>query len=78
MKDTALEDLRKKVECYPDVMNSYAESGLNADNVYLFMKAKILMNKTGTKHGDTLSFSHFPMDKILEDLEGIMLLRKER
>ncbi|MDR0566777.1 MAG: DUF4435 domain-containing protein [Prevotellaceae bacterium] len=50
--------------------NRYAALGLAADNVYLFMKAKMLMQPL--RCGNDLSFEHFPMDKIQKDIAAIL------
>ncbi|MDR1681270.1 MAG: DUF4435 domain-containing protein [Prevotellaceae bacterium] len=44
-------------------------AGLVPENTYLFIPAKTLKHKSGC--GDALSFAHFPMNKIIEDIESM-------
>lgn len=70
-RDEALEKLRNNIRekpCADD--NRYAAQGLTADNVYLFIKAKMLRQPLNC--GDDLSFDHFPMDKIRSDIVEIL------
>jgi hypothetical protein len=70
---TTLEKLQQNVwKRYPDEKpNLYTAAGLNADNVYLFMKAKLL--KSALKCGEYLTFDHFPMNKIFADIAALPL-----
>jgi hypothetical protein len=56
----------------PPRENRYAAAGLTADNVYLYMKAKLLKSTLRCK--ENLSFRHFPMNKVLEDAAAIRKL----
>jgi hypothetical protein len=71
-RDESLEALRSKIrERQPSCAdNPYAAQGLTADNVHLFIKAKMLKSALGC--GSELSFNHFPMDKIQSDIAEIL------
>jgi hypothetical protein len=70
-RDKALEELQRNMQKPPACANHrYAAQGLTADNVFLFMKAKMLMQMLNC--GNELSFDHFPMDKIGEDIAEIL------
>ena len=56
--------IKKRLPSHPP--NRYTASGLTADNTYLYIKAKLL--KSVLKCKEHLSFEHFPMNKILEDV----------
>ncbi|MDR2802591.1 MAG: DUF4435 domain-containing protein [Prevotellaceae bacterium] len=67
-----LEVLQKKLQAkYPNAqpIATATAAGLTADNTYLFIKAKSLRGRL--QCGDDLSFSHFPMNKIIEDIAVI-------
>jgi len=72
-KESGLEELQKRIGELKEVdalsINKYLERGLTNDNAYLFVKAKILKNRLQCR--EELTFDHFPMDKILEDVQLI-------
>ncbi|MDR3180787.1 MAG: DUF4435 domain-containing protein [Prevotellaceae bacterium] len=67
----ALEALQRRIKkrLHSQLSNRYAASGLTADNAYLYIKAKLLKSILRCK--ENLSFTHFPMNKILEDAAQI-------
>jgi hypothetical protein len=69
----ALEALQKNIRAkYPagTIANTTATAaGLVPDNTYLFIPAKILKHKL--QCGDNLSFAHFPMNKIIDDIKTL-------
>ncbi|MDR0694967.1 MAG: DUF4435 domain-containing protein [Prevotellaceae bacterium] len=68
-QDATLDALQKNIRVkYPSgtVAVSATAAGLTVDNTYLFIPAKTLKHKL--QCGDNLSFSHFPMNKIMEDI----------
>jgi hypothetical protein len=49
--------------------NPYHALGLSPDNTYLYIKAKVLKGRL--QCGNRLSFEHYPMEKILKDIEDL-------
>jgi hypothetical protein len=71
-RDESLEALRSRLQGNQPAYaaNRYAAQGLTADNVYLFIKAKMLMQPLNCDND--LSFDHFPMDRIRKDIAEIL------
>ncbi|MDR0729997.1 MAG: DUF4435 domain-containing protein [Prevotellaceae bacterium] len=75
-RESSLEALQKNIrKKYPDALPLKpttliaGNAGLVPDNTYLFIPAKTLKHKL--QCGDDLSFAHFPMNKIIDDISRL-------
>lgn len=77
MRESSLIALQKNIQKrYPNnlpitsTVTMAIDIGLCPDNTYLFIPAKILKHKL--RCSDDLSFTHFPMNRILDDIRQLM------